>query len=89
MTQEALARLEYDAEFERRQFALYEARRLAAETHANAVVAAALAIAAFVLSDYSRKPHPATPWLIVALVGVGSTLVLANLARVLSWTTPW
>jgi len=78
----------YGAEFERQQFELYEARRLAAETHANAVVAAALAIAAFVLSDYDRRSQPGVPWLIAALVGVAWTLAFANLARVVSWKTP-
>jgi hypothetical protein len=80
--------VEYGAEFERRQFELYEARRLSAETHANAVVAAALAVAAFVLADYGRKAHPALGWLVAALLGVAWTFVLANVARVVSWTTP-
>jgi hypothetical protein len=84
----ALADLEYRAEFERRQFELYEGRRLSAETHANAVIAAALAVAAFVLSDYSRKAHPGLGWLLAALIGIAWTIALANLARVVSWTTP-
>jgi hypothetical protein len=50
--------LEYLAEFERHQFDLYEARRLAEETHASAVMAAALIVAGLVLTNYARKPHP-------------------------------
>jgi HPt (histidine-containing phosphotransfer) domain-containing protein len=80
--------LEYLAEFERQQFLLYDARRLAAETHSNAVVAAAVTVAALVLSDFSRQDHPRVGWLIAALVALLWTLLLANLARVVSWNTP-
>jgi hypothetical protein len=79
---------EYLAEFERQQFALYDTRRLTAETHSNAVVAAAVTIAALVLSDFSRKGHPSVGWLVVALVGLLWVLVLATVARVVSWKTP-
>ena len=41
--------LESRSEFERHQFQLYETRRLAVETHANAVAAAALVVAAVVV----------------------------------------
>ena len=88
MDDPALADLEYRAEFERQQFALYDTRRLAAETHANAVIAAALAVAAFVLADYSRHAHPDVGWLVVALLGLIWAFVMANLARVVSWKTP-
>ncbi len=87
----ALADLEDRAEFERQQFALYDTRRLSGETQANAVVAAALAVAAFVLADYARQPHPHVGLivgLIVALVGLVWAVAWANLARFVSWTTP-
>lgn len=84
-----LADLEYRAEFEREQFLLYEPRRLAAETNANAVIAAALAVAAFVLSDYARTGHPPAVWFIFGLAGLAWTLVFANVARTVAWTTRW
>jgi hypothetical protein len=80
--------LEYQAEFWRQQFEVYEARRLAEETHANAVVAAALAVAAAALASYGRKPHPSGWWLAGALLGVGFAFVFALSARVVSWETP-
>lgn len=89
MEDPALADFEYRAEFERQQFTLYDARRLSAETHANAVIAAALAVAAFVLADYGRKPYPHLAWLLVALLGLTWAIAWANLARVVSWTTAW
>lgn len=80
--------LEYRAEFGRRQFELYEARRLAEETHANAVVAAALAVGGAVLAVYGRKRHPSGWWLAVALLGLLLAFVLALSARFVSWETP-
>jgi len=59
MDDPALVNLESRAEFERQQFALHDTRRLAAETHANAVSAAALAV------RLSRSP-----WKLVAAAGV-------------------
>lgn len=88
MDDPAVVDLEYRTEFERQQFALYDTRRLAAETHANAVIAAALAVAAFVLADYARRPHPDLGWLVFALSGLAWALVVANLTRVVSWNTP-
>ena len=81
--------IQYLAEFERQQFALYDARRLAAETHANAVIAATLATSAFVLADFNRRSHPDVLWLVVALVGSAWTIALATNARVVSWDTRW
>lgn len=83
----ALKDVEYRAEFERQQFILYDARRLSAETHANAVIAAALTVAALVVSDFAREKHPALAWLVVALIGLGWAFAFANIARVVSWTT--
>jgi hypothetical protein len=77
--------LAYRAEFERQQFQVYETRRLAEETHANAVIAAAVAVAAFVLNDYGREGHPNVAWLIAALLGVVFVIVLAINARTVSW----
>jgi hypothetical protein len=88
MDERPLKDLEYCAEFERHQFALYDTRRLSAETHANAVAAAALAVAAFVFNDYGREEAVGLGWLVAALVGLGWAFLLANLARVLSWLTP-
>jgi hypothetical protein len=88
MDDPALVDLEYRAEFERQQFALYDTRRLSAETHANAVIAAAIAVAAFVLADYGRQPHAHLVWLLVALLGITWAIAMASLARVVSWTTP-
>ena len=88
MSSDPLADLEYRAEFERQQFELYEARRLAEETHASAVMAAAVAVAAFVLAGYGRKSHPGLGWLVVALVGLLWAFALATNARVVSWETP-
>ena len=87
MEDAGLADLEYRAEFERRQFDLYDARRLAAETHASAVIAAALGIAALVANDYSRASHPRLIWLLFALVGLMWAFLLANVARFVAWTT--
>ncbi|HEV7752606.1 MAG TPA: hypothetical protein VGO71_13760 [Baekduia sp.] len=83
-----LTDLEYRAEFERQQFVLYDARRLAVETHANAVIAVALAIAAVMVSDYARDDHPAIGWFLIGLAGVGWVFVFANIARVVSFPTP-
>jgi hypothetical protein len=88
MTDPQLKDLEYSAEFERQQFALYDARRLALETPANAVAAVALAAAAFVVTDYGRDEAVDVAWLILALLGLGWAFVLANVARVVSWLTP-
>jgi hypothetical protein len=84
----ALEDLEYRAEFERQQFQLYEARRLAEETQASAVVAASFAVAALVLADYGRKGHPEFGWLLLALLALVWTVVLALVARFVSWRTP-
>jgi hypothetical protein len=82
--------LDYHAEFERRQFELYEARRIAEETQASAVVAAAIVAAGLVLTDYVRKSDP--DWfvvaVVVALVGCLWAFALATAARVVSWETP-
>jgi hypothetical protein len=84
----ALDDLEYRAEFERQQFELYEARRIAEETSANAVIAAAVAVVALVLADYGRKGHPDFVWLLVALLALLWTLVFALITRFVSWKTP-
>ncbi len=80
--------LKYRAEFERQQFQVYETRRLAEETQANAVMASAVAVSAFLFNDYARKHHPGT-WLavlfIVALVALAVTFVFALNARIVSW----
>ena len=83
-----IADLEARCEFERQQFQLYETRRLATETHANAVIAAALVITAIVLTDYSRADGPAFGWLLVALVGLVAAFGLALHAREITWQTP-
>lgn len=88
MDANALKDLEYRAEFERQQFELYEARRLACETQASAVIAAALAVAALVLADYARKGHPRFVFLLAALLGILATLAFALIARFVSWNTP-
>lgn len=80
--------LEYLAEFERHQFDLYDTRRLAEETHANAVIAAALTVTALVLADYGRKSHPSVIWLVIALLGLLWAFAWAMNARVVSWYTP-
>lgn len=80
--------LDYLSEFERHQFDLYDTRRLAEETHANAVLAASLTIAAFVLADYGRKSHPSVVWLVIALLGLLWAFAGAMNARVVSWYTP-
>jgi hypothetical protein len=80
--------LEYAAEFERQQFTLYDARRLAAETHANAVIAVAITVAALVLNDFANKGHPRTCWLVIAMAGLSAALGLANIARFVSFKTP-
>jgi hypothetical protein len=72
MDDPALVDLGCRAEFERQQFALYDTRRLSAETHANAVIAAAIAVAAFVLADYGRQPHAHPVWLVVALLDINA-----------------
>lgn len=79
---------EYRAEFERQQFLLYEARRLASETHANAVFAAALAIAAVLVADYGRTDHPALLWFLLGVAGVAWVLVFSNIARIVNFLTP-
>ena len=83
--------LEKRAEFERQQFDLYEARRLAEEGHANTVVAAALAVAGLVLADIARHHH--RPWWLwvgfgVAMVGLLYVIIVGINARVVSWETP-
>lgn len=80
--------VDYRAEFERQQFLLYEARRVASETHANAVIAAALAIAAVLIGDYSRRGHPSLAWFVIGVGGVAWVLVFANVARTVSFPTP-
>jgi hypothetical protein len=81
--------LEYRAEFERQQFLLYDSRRLAVETHANAVIASALAISVVLVSDYAREDHPPAAWFVFGLAGVAWLFLFANVARVLSFPTPW
>jgi hypothetical protein len=71
----------------------YEARRLATETHSNAVIAAALVVAAAVLTLYSR-PGDAKDTLDVVLLsfGLGGSIVafvLATFAREVSWRSRW
>jgi hypothetical protein len=78
---------EYLADFERQEFALYDARRLAVETHSNAVIAATLATAAFVLADFNRRSHRCALALLALLGGVW-TFASATNARVVSWDTP-
>lgn len=88
MEDRQLESLEYAADFERQQFVLYDDRRLAAETHANAVIAGAVTVAALVFSDFARTEHPALGWFIAAVVGLAGAFVLANVARVVSFETP-
>lgn len=80
--------IERRTEFERQQFALYETRRLEVEKQATAVIAAALAIAAFTLNDFGRAGHPALGWLLVAVVGLLITSAYAFAARSLDFRTP-
>lgn len=82
---------EKQAEFERQQFDLYEARRLAEEGHANTVVAAGLAVGGLVLADIARHHH--RPWWLwvgfsVAMVGLLWVIIVGINARVVSWNTP-
>ena len=67
---------------------MYETGRLAQETHANAVIAAAITVAALVLVDYAHEIHPAWPWFAVALAGLVVTFTLATVTRFVSWETP-
>ena len=78
--------LEYLAEFERHQFDLYDTRRLAEETHANAVIAAALTVTALVLADYGGN-RTSVIWLVIALLGLLWAFAWAMNARVVSWYT--
>jgi hypothetical protein len=77
------------SEFERQQFLLYDSRRLAVETHANAMIASALAIAVVLVSDYARDDHPPIAWFVAGLAGLAWLLVFANIACVVWFLTPW
>jgi hypothetical protein len=86
-----LADLELRTEQERATFDLYEHRRLAVETQATALTAAALTVGGLLLlgfedlSGLGDVPQWGVP---VALVGLIWALVCASLARFASWDTP-
>jgi hypothetical protein len=86
-----LADLELRTEQERATFDLYEHRRLAVETQATALTAAALTVGGLLLlgfedlSGLGDLPQWGVP---VALVGLIWALVCASLARFASWETP-
>jgi hypothetical protein len=85
------ADLELRTERERAPFDLYEPRRLAVETQATALTAAALTVGGLLLlgfedlSGLGNVPEWGVP---VALVGLIWALVCASLARFGSWDTP-
>jgi hypothetical protein len=89
--EQRLADLELRTEQERATFDLYEHRRLAVETQATALTAAALTVGGLLLlgfedlSGLGDVPEWGVP---VALVGLIWALVCASLARFGSWDTP-
>jgi hypothetical protein len=89
--EQRLADLELRTEQERATFDLYEHRRLAVETQATALTAAALTVGGLLLlgfddlSGLGDVPEWGVP---VALVGLTWALVCASLARFGSWDTP-
>src|SRR5438067_11162990 len=88
MSSDPVADLDYRAEFERRQFELYEARRLAEETQASAVIAVALVVVGLVLTDYARQIASQS---LVPCCCAGRFLMdvrLSTSARIVSWETP-